>query len=735
MATLSDLRDERLKKIARLKELGLEPYPSSAVKEHSNREIHDNFEKFEGKTATLSGRIMSWREHGKITFADLQDQSGTIQLYIHADDLQSTNATTKTIGFEDLNLLDIGDFIQATGTITKTRRGEVSLQPTQIKLLTKSLRPLPDKWEGMTDPEQIYRRRYLDLVMNPDRREMFERKARFWDINRQFIKEQGFMEVETPILEHVTGGADARPFLTHHHALDQDFFLRISPELYLKRLIGGGFEKVFVLGPNFRNEGIDEEHLQEYYAIEWYWAYADYRQNMALVRDMFRHMAQEVWGKTEFTRGRLTFDLADDWQEIDYAEVIKERFGIDIFKDSDDKMANVLKKEKVRLDGTMTRNRLVDNLWKLIRKTLSGPAFLINEPKFMSPLAKSKLDNPALTERFHVVIAGSELGNGYSELNDPLDQLARFREQQAARDAGDHESQMLDIDYVEMLEYGMPPTSGYAHSERAFWLLEGVSARGGTLFPQMKHHISELTRELYDLPRENDGNTTESTAFGLSGEVRQDFPGIYYAVVTIDGVSVAELDSGLEELKASVLAEQDTRTPAEVRQLSPIQAYRALIKATGGDPSSKLPSPEALLRRIAQGKELYTINTAVDAYNLAVIESGISLGGFDSAMLTLPAELRYSREGESVLLLGDEDETALRSKQLIYADTTQPLTVDLNYRDNNATKITLETQQITLFADGAPGIPEEQVIETLQKGAAYIQQFCGGTVSAVIVVK
>jgi len=292
--------------------------------------------------------------------------------------------------------------------------------------------------------------------------------------------------VETPVLEHITGGADAKPFITHHDALDQDFYLRISTELYQKRLGGGGFEKVFTLGPNFRNEGLSDEHLQEYYQIEWYWAYANYLQAMELVRDMFIFVAKKVYGKTEFVKGNHKFDLSDNWKQIDYVDAIKKRLGVDVFKDSKESMLKKLRDMKTELPGVVNKARLVDNLWKLVRKDITGPAFLINEPKFVSPLAKSKPDNSDLTERFHVIIAGAELGNGYSELNDPVDQLERFQEQQKAREAGDEEAQMLDMDYVEALEYGMPPTVGYAHSERVFWFLENVTAREGTFFPQMK---------------------------------------------------------------------------------------------------------------------------------------------------------------------------------------------------------------------------------------------------------
>lgn len=494
--TSSNLIGQRNLRIGHLKELralGINPYPSESTKEYANHEVVSNFERLQGKTMTLAGRLMNKREHGKLIFADLLDQSGVIQIAIKKDDLKE-DLGNGNLGWEQLKLVDVGDIIQVSGVLDKTVQGEVSIFVEKISILTKSIRPMPT---NLDDKEQQFRRRYVDLVVNSDRKKQFMRKARFYEVNRQFLKDHGFVELETPVLERVTGGADATPFTTHHNALDQDFFLRISTELYQKRLIGGGFEKIFVIGPNFRNEGLSDEHLQEYYQIEWYWAYANFQDNMNMLTDMFKHIAMEVYGKTKFTTRGHTFDLADDWEEIDYPVAIKERFGVDIFKTDDTEMIKKLKGVGVELTGAVNRSRLIDNLWKVIRKDISGPAFLINEPAFMSPLAKAKDKDPRITERFHIILAGSELGNGYTEINDPQYQLNQFLNQQKMRDGGDDEAQMLDIDYVEMLEYGMPPVSGYGHSERLFWFLEDVSAREGTLFPQMRHEVDELTKEIY----------------------------------------------------------------------------------------------------------------------------------------------------------------------------------------------------------------------------------------------
>jgi len=500
-------RQERLQNLQAIIKLGINPYPARSKR---NALVVDVLQGLKDSTSqakvVVAGRLLNKREHGKLAFWDLEDTSGKIQIYLKEDSVVKEDGS---FSFEELSLIDSGDFIEISGEPTVTQRGEPSVLAHSVRILAKTLRPLPN---GELDKEDKFRHRYLDLTLHPEQRALFVRKAAFWQKTRQFLVERGFMEVETPVLEHKTGGADARPFETFHNELQQKFYLRISSELFQKRLIGGGFEKVFTLGPNFRNEGLSDEHLQEYYQVEWYWAYADYQKNMELVKEMFRYIAQEVYKKTEFTTRGHTFDLMKDWQVVDYPAVIKERYDVDIFTSTDEELEAALVKAGITLPGVINRNRVIDNLWKLIRKTMSGPAFLVNEPKFMSPLAKSKEDNLELTERFHVILAGSELGNGYSEINDPQEQLARFLDQEKLRETGDDEAQMLDIDYIEMLEYGMPPTSGYGQSERVFWFLENVTGREGTLFPQLRAQIDNITKKIYgDVLREEAPVLTQTT--------------------------------------------------------------------------------------------------------------------------------------------------------------------------------------------------------------------------------
>lgn len=496
MATLQDYRDERLRKLAELKELGVNPYPATAKRTVTNGEITPKFTELEGKEVTVVGRIAGLRKFGKLAFIVLRDQTGDIQLFLHGPDVADLNAAEGILGMKQLNLLDTGDFVQAKGEVIKTKTGEVSVGVKELRLLVKALRPMPTE---LTNKEERFRRRYVDMNVNPDVRERFVRRSKFWQATRDFLLGEGFIEVNIPVLEHTTGGADANPFVTHMDALDdQQFYLRISHELPLKRLIGAGFERVFDIGPRFRNENYSDEHLPEHVAMESYAAFQDYEDGMKLYERMIKHVAHETWGTLKFENvNGFEIDLSGEWPRVEYADIMKREYEIDVFNPDLEQLKGILKKEGVELDGDVNVNRALDNVWKLIRKRTVGPVWMIHEPVEISPLAKTLPSDPRVTQRFHPVIAGSELGNGFSELNDPIDQLNRFVEQQNLRDAGDDEAMMLDIDFVEMLEYGMPPACGWGNSERNFWFFEGVTAREGVPFPQLKHDIDETTKAIY----------------------------------------------------------------------------------------------------------------------------------------------------------------------------------------------------------------------------------------------
>lgn len=495
MATLQDYRNERLRKLETLRQLGIEPYPAKSERTHTCAEVLSKYDELVGKEVVVAGRVASIRSFGKLAFIKLRDQSGDVQLYLQRDDVVELDAARGVLGMKQLKLLDTGDFIEAKGVMTTTQTGEKSVGVHELRLLTKSLRPMPEKLENK---EERLRRRYVDMNVNPEVRERFIRRSKFWQATRDYLNSHGFIEINVPVLEHTTGGADANPFVTHMDALgDQQFYLRISHELPLKRLIGAGFEKVYDLGPRFRNENYSDEHLPEHIAMEWYAAYWDWKQGMRFMESMYKDVLQKTFGTLQFQLGKFNVDMSGEWEVWDYAEIIREHYGIDVYNTTIEEVAAKLKEYNLEVEKTDSIPRSIDKLWKNIRKDVAGPVWLVNTPKFISPLSKTNPENPETVERFQPVIAGSELGNGFSELNDPIDQLNRFLEQQQMRDSGDEEAMMLDIDYVEMLEYGMPPACGWGYSERVFWIFEGVTAREGVPFPQLKSEIDETTRAIY----------------------------------------------------------------------------------------------------------------------------------------------------------------------------------------------------------------------------------------------
>lgn len=497
MATLKELRAERLRKLDELKQLGVNPYPAKAERTHVLGDITGKFDELDGRHVTVVGRVIGIRKFGKIAFVVIRDQSGQVQLFLGQDKLAPLDPASSQLGFEQLPLLDSGDFVQALGKVIKTQTGEISVEVDSLRLLAKSLRPMPLPQEGFTNKEERLRRRYVDMNVNKDVRERFVRRSKFWQATRDFLNQHGFTEVNIPVLEHTTGGADANPFVTHMDALDQDFYLRISHELPLKRLLGAGFEKVYDIGPRFRNENYSDEHLPEHVAMEWYWAYADWRDGIQFMTEMFRSTLQTTFGKLKFNINGFEVDLNKDWEEWDYVEIIKSHYELDPMDCSLQDVKAALTAHGLEVEQSENKARGIDKLWKNIRKDVAGPIWLVNTPTFISPLSKVNPERPETVQRAQAVIAGSELCNLFSELNDPIDQLDRFVQQQQMRDAGDDEAMMLDIDYVEMLEYGMPPACGLGYSERVFWLFEGVTAREGVPFPQLRHEIDTTTKSIY----------------------------------------------------------------------------------------------------------------------------------------------------------------------------------------------------------------------------------------------
>ncbi|MFH1858858.1 MAG: lysine--tRNA ligase [Patescibacteria group bacterium] len=481
MASLEELRKERLRKLEILQESGMIVYPSLSSRELPLREVINRFDELsKQKSIIVAGRILALRGQGAILFLDLYDGTGRLQGLFKADSDSNNN-------FELFNkTVDIGDFVELKGTLFITKRGEKTLQVSEWKMLTKSIQPLPDKWHGITDEETRYRKRYLDILFNPELRGILEKKTLFWDVTRAFMKDKGFFEVETPTLELTTGGAEAHPFQTHHRDFGLDLYLRISVgELWQKRLMVAGFEKTFEVGRVYRNEGSSPNHLQEFTNMEFYWAYADYEKGMRLTQELYQTIAEKVFGTMKFTTGKYNYDLSGDWPQIDYQEEVLRQTGIDVITATKEIIIAKLKDLGVVYDGN-SRERLTDTLWKYCRKNISGPVFLINHPKIISPLAKSMQNRPDCTERFQIIIAGAENGNGYSELNNPIEQRKRFEEQRDLLLSGDTEAMMPDWEFVEALEHGMPPTCGFGFGERLFSFMVNKPVRETQFFPLLK---------------------------------------------------------------------------------------------------------------------------------------------------------------------------------------------------------------------------------------------------------
>jgi len=475
-------REERLKKLLELRTQGIATYPAKSHKNAAVSDVVVNFGKLEAekREVTVAGRIRLKRAFGNLIFCTLQDGAEQIQIALSKKDLGAE--AHKTFN----KYIDMADFIEVTGTCFVTHKGENSILVTSWSLLSKALLPLPEKFHGLSDEEERLRKRYLDIVMHNDLRDIFVKRAKFWEVTRNFLKERGFLEVETPTIEVTTGGAEANPFKTHHNDFDIDVFMRISiGELWQKRLMAAGFEKTFEIGRAYRNEGSSPDHLQEFTNMEFYWAYADYNDGMKLARELYLKIANEVFGTTKFSSRGYEFDLADEWTSIDYRTEVLDKTGIDVLTATENEMLTKLAELGVKSDA-QNKERMIDSLWKYCRKKIAGPAFLVRHPKLIAPLSKESAEFPGTVEKFQIILCGSEIGNGYSELNDPLDQRERFEAQQKLLEAGDEEAMMPDWDFVEMLEHGMPPTFGFGFGERLFAALSGKTLREVTLFPLMK---------------------------------------------------------------------------------------------------------------------------------------------------------------------------------------------------------------------------------------------------------
>ncbi|SEO91366.1 lysine--tRNA ligase [Propionispora vibrioides] len=481
---LNELMRARREKLTAIEAMDIEPFGRKYNFTHHAAEVLENFETLEGQTAKLAGRIMSVRGHGKTCFAHLMDMSGKIQLYFRQDAIGEEE-------YRKIHLLDIGDILGVEGTVFRTQRGEISLKISNFEILSKSLRPLPEKWHGLKDVEMRYRQRYLDLIVNPEVRQTFVTRSKIIRALRCFLDAKDFLEVETPMMHPIAGGAAARPFITHHNALDMKLYMRIAPELYLKRLIVGGFEKVYELGRMFRNEGISIKHNPEFTMVELYQAYADHEDVMKLTEELISSVAKEVLGTTKITYQGQEIDLTPPWNRMTMPEAIKKFAGVDFDSVKTIEEARALADQLgVKYEAKDGIGGILNHVFEEVAEEhLIQPTFITGHPTEISPLAKRNKDNPDITDRFEAFIFAREIANGFSELNDPIDQKGRFLEQVAQRESGDDEAHMMDEDYVTALEFGLPPTGGLGIGidRLVMFLTDSYSIRDVLLFPHMRH--------------------------------------------------------------------------------------------------------------------------------------------------------------------------------------------------------------------------------------------------------
>ena len=540
-STLAGLRRQRIEKLERLRATGMNPYPSQSVRTHMSREIVEGFDSLEGQRASICGRLMLLRRQGKLTFAQLQDETGRIQCVFQRDKAPE-ESSAENLSYPDLKLLDVGDLIQVDGVVERTRRGEISVFADTVSILAKSLRPLPDKHKGLADREAILRRRYLHTLQQSDVQEHFGRIAAINRSIREFLWNRGFIEFTTPVLQTQYGGGTANPFRTHVRALGIDVYLSISHELYLKRLIAAGYEKVFTIGKYFRNEGIDRSHHPEFSMIETMTAFENYRYNMDLVEDLFRHVAVDVFGKTEFSVGEELVDFAPAWKRVTMRQAVIDETGVDFLDCNAAEASAHLKEMHIDIEAPTPGLAMLAAFEARVEPTLIQPTLVHDHPVDISPLAKPSADDPRVAERFEIFIGGMECGDNWTEQNDPQALLDTWRRLKEAGYVDPEETHPIDYDFVEVLEYGMPPTTGIGPGiERmAMIFSEQRNIDDVIFFPLMRPVLSELNREIF-------GGDTSSASAGAPTTV---------------SVGVADVDAFLGRLTVSPQERQVRLSPA-----------------------------------------------------------------------------------------------------------------------------------------------------------------------------
>jgi len=625
---LNEMLQIRRQKLKDLQDQGKNPFKIEKFNpDHHTTDITDNFEEFEGKEVTLAGRVMSKRGHGKISFMDIQDMKGRIQILSKIDELGEE-------AYKIISYLDMGDIVGVEGEVFKTQSGEISIKAKKLTLLSKSLQILPEKWHGLKDPDLRYRQRYVDLIVNPEVKETFLLRNKIIKKIREFLDNLGYLEVETPILGNIAGGANARPFLTHHNALNIDMSLRIANELYLKRLIVGGFDKVYEMGKMFRNEGMDTRHNPEFTNIELYEAYADYNDMMEITENLVAYVAKEVLGTTKVEYQGKTIDFTPPWKRIKMQDAVKEHTGVDFDKiNTDEEAIEVAKEHKLEIKPGMTRGHVISEMFEeFCEQYMDQPTFIIGHPVEISPLAKRNPDDPRITNRFEAFANCWEIANAFSELNDPIDQRERFEEQLRQKEYGDDEAHPMDEDFLNAIEVGLPPTGGLGIGvDRLIILLTNqASIRDVIFFPTMKP---------IGLEKAENG--------GLSKETYETYDKLTTEEIDLSKVKVEPLFEDMVDFET--FSKSDFRV-VKVKNCEEVPKSKKLLKFTLDDGSEK---ERVILSGI---KEYYSAESLIGKTLLAICNlPPRKMMGIDSEGMIISAICEYDGEEKLNLIMLDDN--------------------------------------------------------------------------------
>lgn len=731
--TESQEHELRVAKVRDLDKRGLSAWPELRHVTDTAGQAKASFEqnKDEEKVYTLAGRLMTLRDHGKTFFAHLQDRSGPLQLYIKKGILPDQ---TFDLFKHDINT---GDHMWVTGTLFTTKTGELSLRVTDLALMSKCLQPLPEKYHGLTNVEQRYRQRYLDLMTNAETREKFKKRSGIVASIRSFLQEQDFIEVETPMLHPIPGGAAARPFITHHNAYDMQLYLRIAPELYLKRLVVGGFERVFEINRNFRNEGVSTKHNPEFTMLEFYMAYGDYNDGIRLTEELISHVVMENFGTHTVQYQDHVLDFTAPFKRLSIADSLVEIGGLNCDDISEKNIDTLIKKLGVEIKGTPSYGvKLFALFEECVESKIVQPTFVTDYPIEVSPLSKRDPNNPEVAARFELFAVGMELSNGFTELNDPFDQAQRFAGQTEAREAGDEEAHYFDAEYIKALEYGLPPTVGVGIGiDRLAMILTNTSSiKDVILFPTMKmihapgHHASKA---LQINPAE------KPSIFMANPKLFTQFDNPRIALLVVKNANnTGKFPEFAEHLATLITTINEKYTSETLSQDPTIAAWRNAYRTFGSKPSEFLSSIESLYKRVLRTKSFNTINPLVDIYNYISLKYMLPAGAEDLDHMQGAIELTYaSAHEEPVTVLGKDGQEAPYEGEVIYKDGIGTICRRWNWREVKRTVLTPKTKNAIFVLEALNPTADDHLRKAQQELAELIQKYCNAEVVNGIVDK